>query len=587
MAREILFPKTRHVALSGPGQAGEAKALGSEAILVPIQDALRAMPPAGIPLPEPVTKGGPGVPAKGDLPSAAATPGLEAGPQPPAPQVRELPWLVAADVSEPSGEGDVCRAPDGSSAGVRCVSSLEGREAAGELASQAARAGDAVLLEGLDRWYRLAAVSAGYCRSCELALIEALRESYGEHLQPFDPLEALRASALPPAERPYAREKQRLRLSEAVEAAKRAVLRARDEARRARSVEIAVLGRVGTLSAVSLELCRHLDGLVFDLGSLDPFSELLPLLAARAALGQRPALAVLPSGAGVGHVRQFAALAAACDVDLFLPADAPPEARAALARHREFLSLVRERYRPSAPLLDAEILLSPRCDHWTAGAHQRAASSCASALARAQLQPAVRLDLAGGVKSRLLILAGAGALPEADAAASRRYVEGGGDAVVLGRCAPADEEGRVGDPLFPEVKSGLERVGEGRVFRLDEGAQDAALARAVRELAGRGRAQITLAGRGRLFARAYLDPERKLDVHLVNLEVRDDGFAPAQGVQMSIAGQAAGGGRSGYWFAPERSGGKDGERIVLNPSGFSVSTILPSIDAYALLAVPR
>jgi hypothetical protein len=54
-----------------------------------------------------------------------------------------------------------------------------------------------------------------------------------------------------------------------------------------------------------------------------------------------------------------------------------------------------------------------------------------------------------------------------------------------------------------------------------------------------------------------------------------------------IAGQAAGGGRSGYWFAPERAGGKDGERIALNPSGFSVSTILPSVDAYALLAVPR
>jgi hypothetical protein len=58
-------------------------------------------------------------------------------------------------------------------------------------------------------------------------------------------------------------------------------------------------------------------------------------------------------------------------------------------------------------------------------------------------------------------------------------------------------------------------------------------------------------------------------------------------VQISIAGQAAGGGRAGYWFAPERSGGKDGERITLNPSGFSVSTILPSIDAYSLLAIPR
>src|SRR5512140_2579890 len=108
MAREILFPKTRHVALSGPGQPAEAKALGGEAILVPIQDALRAMPPAGIPLPEPATPGGPGVPAKGDLPAAAAAPGLGVGPQPPAPQLRELPWLVAADISQPSGEGDVC-----------------------------------------------------------------------------------------------------------------------------------------------------------------------------------------------------------------------------------------------------------------------------------------------------------------------------------------------------------------------------------------------------------------------------------------------------------------------------------------------
>jgi hypothetical protein len=58
-------------------------------------------------------------------------------------------------------------------------------------------------------------------------------------------------------------------------------------------------------------------------------------------------------------------------------------------------------------------------------------------------------------------------------------------------------------------------------------------------------------------------------------------------MQLTIAGQAAGGGRSGYWFSPERDGGRDGERITLNPSGFSVSTILPAIDAYALLAVPR
>jgi hypothetical protein len=587
MAREVTFPRTRHVALSGLEQGGEAKATGIEAILVPIRVAAQVTPPAGVPLPPPVEPGAPGVPEKGALPAAAPVAALEAGTEAPAPQVRQVPWVIAADVGGPTGEADRCRALDGAPAEVRCASSLEGRDAAGALAARAALAGEAVLLEGLDRWYRLGPEGAGYCRSCELALVEHLREGYGDHLEPFDALEELRSSTLPLRERPFARQKQALRLLESVEAAKRAILRARDEARRQRSVEIAVLGRVGTLSPLALELCRHLDGLVFDLPSLDPFAALLPLLAARAALGLRPAVAVLPGGTSAAQAQLFAGLATACDADLLLADDAPPQAREALAAHRAFLGLVRERYRPSVPLFDVEVLLSPRCDHWAAGGHERAAAAAVSALARAQLQPVVRLDLSGGTRARLLVLAGASALPAADAVAARRYVEAGGDLLMVGKCTPIDEEGRTGDPLFPEVKSGLERVGEGRVFALDEGAQDAALTRALRELSTRARPQVTISGRGRLFSRAYLDPERKLDVHFVNFDLQDAAFVPAQGVQVSIAGQAAGGGRSGYWFAPERSGGRDGERITLNPSGFSVSTILPSVGGYALLAVPR
>jgi hypothetical protein len=586
MAREVTFPKTRHLALSGLEQSGEAKAKGSEAILVPIRVAAQATPPAGVPLPPPVAPGAPGVPEKGALPAAAPVPALEAGTEAPAPQVREVAWVVAADIAEPAGEVDRCRAIDGAEIQVRCASSLEGRDAAGALSAKAALAGEAVLLDGLDRWYRLGPEGAGYCRSCELALVESLRESFGDHFEPFDVLEALRSSSLPLRERPFARQKEALRFSESIEAAKRAILRARDEARRQRSVEVAVLGRVGTLTPVALALCAHLDGLLFDLPSLDPFAAVLPLLAARAALGLRPGVAVLPPDPTPAQVQLFAALSTACDVDLLLPPGASSEARVALTRHREFLSLVRERFRPSASLFDAEVLLSARCDHWTAGGHQRAATAATAALVRSQLQPGVRLDLSGGVRSRLLVLAGAGALAAADAAAARRYAEGGGDVLVLGRCAPIDEEGRAGDPVFPEAKSGLERVGEGRVFALDEGAQEQAVTRALRELAGR-RAQVALTGRGRLLARAYLDPERKLDVHFVNLELQDGAFVPAQGVQVTIAGQAAGGGRAAYWFAPERAGGKDGERITLNPSGFSVSTILPSVSAYALLAVPR
>jgi hypothetical protein len=578
MARDPSFPRTRHVALSFSERLEEAKAEGAEAILLPIRSA-EGEPRSGIPLPEPVQPGAPGVPAKGDLPAAASDDGLSAGVQPAAPQPRELPAVVVADISL-AGDKDACRAFDGSPAEVRCASSLEGRAAAGALASRAASLGEAVLLSGLNRWYALGPLGDGYCHSCELTLEENLRESYGDHFERFEVLPLLRDAALPAAERPFASTKDALRLSEAVGAGKRAILRARDEARGKRSLEIAVLGQVGALDAAALLLGAHLDGLVFSISpSLDPYEALLPLQAARAALGARPAVALLPPETTPAQARLFAGLATACDCDVLLDAAASAEARAALLAHRTFLNVVRERFRASTPLPDAELLFSPRCDHWTRGAHGKASSLCMSGLLRAQYQPTVRLELDGGVKAPLLILAGAGAISAGDAAAARRFVEGGGDALVIGPALVTDAEGRTLEPLFPAAKSGLTRVSEGRVHALEDGAL---LPRALREL-GR-RPQISAAGRGRLLLRAYLDVERKLDVHLVNLE---SGVAAAQGVQLSIAGSAAGGGRIGYWFAPGRDSDRDGERITLNPSGFAVSTILPSVDAYALLAVPR
>jgi hypothetical protein len=497
-----------------------------------------------------------------------------------------FPRVIAVDVGRARDDHEACRAPDGSlvqaaGAKVRCSSSTAGREHAGSAAAWATHLGEAVLLEGLDRWYRLGPVGAGWCRSCELALIESLRESYGEHLLAFDALAPLRTQ---PGDRgaPYAGPREALRLSEAVEAGKRAALRARDEARRDRKVEIAVLGRIGQLSAAALLLCRHLDGLVFELPSLDPDAALLPLLAARAALGQRPAVAFLPESTTPAQAQLFSALALACDADVMLDPRASEEARAALSAHRRFQSIVRERFRPADALLDLTVLVSPFSDHWSAGTHLRAASAVAAALARAHIQIGAQIDLAEP-RANVLVLAGCSALSAQDAARARRHVEGGGAALVVGRCATVDEEGRSGDLVFPEVRSGLDRVGEGRVSVLEQEAPaEPQLLKSVRELLGRGRAQLTLSGRARLFARAYLDPERKLDVHLVNFEEK-----PAQGVLLGIAGQAAGAGRTGYWFAPDRASGKDGERIALNPSGFSVSTVLPSIGSSALLAIPR
>ena len=555
MAREVSFPRNRHVALSFGELFDDAgpRAAASEAVLLPA--------PA-LPLPS----------------QAPADPSVTRAEAP-------LPRVATVDLATPAAEVERCCAIGGEPVAVRCVNSLEGRASAGEAAARAIEGTDAILVEGLDRWYRMGPDGAGFCRSCELALVEALRESYGDHVQPFDALQALRASAAAPRDRPFARQREAARFAETVEAGKRVVLRARDEARRSRGVEALVLGRVGTLSGAALALCRHLDGLIFDLPSLDPWEAILPLLAARRALGQRPVIAVPPPAATEAQVGLFAALATAADADLLLAKGSSPKAEAALAAHRRFTALVRERYRPSEPLLDADVLVSPLCDHWMAGAHLRASSSAQVALSRLSLQAGVRLELSATPRQQLLVLAGCGALSSREAQAARRHVESGGDLLLIGRCATVDDEGRPGEVVFPEVRTGMERIGEGRAFALEETASEAEVQRAARELLGRGKAHLSLSGRAQLFTRAYLDPERKLDVHLVNFEA--GAGSAAQGVQLSITGQAAGGGRAGYWFSPERQGGRDGERIALNPSGFSVSTVLPGIGAYALLAVPR
>ena len=142
MAREVTFPRTRHVALSGPEHAGEAKATGSQAILVPIRVAEGTTAPAGVLLPQPPEAGAPGVPEKGALPAAVPVPALAAGTGPAVPQQRELPWVVSVDIAEPAAEVDRCRSLDGNALAVRCPSSLEGRDVAGLLAGRAAVVGD-------------------------------------------------------------------------------------------------------------------------------------------------------------------------------------------------------------------------------------------------------------------------------------------------------------------------------------------------------------------------------------------------------------------------------------------------------------
>lgn len=563
---------------------------------------------------QPLAPEGPEARARADLAVAVIGPPedakAEAKQSVPPPAGKDAPArlsrLVRIDAAAPRVGDDICLDEDGNRAGgdvpVACPSAPLGRFHLGQQMQNAAKTADGIVLSGLDAWYRLGRHGAGFCPTCEMALTEAIRKTYGEHVQPFRVLEALRAPGLPAQQRPFFGLKESLRLSEPLTAARLSILRARDEARKSRNLELPVFGSVKELSALALALAPHLDGLLFSLPDGEPLHAVLPLLAARAAMGERPAIAVLPGELAPARVGLYAALAAACDVDVMLEAGASEAARKALQADRQFQALLRERYRPMAPLADVFVFLSPRADHLAEGVHLKATQTSVAALASANLQLSVKL---GKVPVRstqgdaaLLLVAGLASVPSDQEAALRHFVTSGGDLVLVGPSTVVDDEGRALRPLFPEAKAGLERVGEGRIWTIVASAQgelpqgpalEQLVLRAARELMGRRKPQLSISGRGALWARAYLDPERKLDVHLTNLELKDAGSeAPtAQGMLLTIAGAAAGGGRSGYWFAPGSTVDKDGDRLSLNPSGFSVSCVLPGVGRSGLLSVPR
>src|SRR4051812_32031976 len=83
MARELVFPRTRHLVLSAAGQAQA----GAEAAIVPVaaaEELASAVPPVGTALPQAAQPGAPGVPEPGALPAASPVPALAPGPRAPA-----------------------------------------------------------------------------------------------------------------------------------------------------------------------------------------------------------------------------------------------------------------------------------------------------------------------------------------------------------------------------------------------------------------------------------------------------------------------------------------------------------------------
>jgi hypothetical protein len=529
----------------------------------------------------------------------AATPLLAAPAEPlPAPLVNralaDLPAGRAAAASE------ACRAADGTPSGLpgplrACLSSERQRARLAEAARAALEAGFAgVCLDRPDAALALGPLGAGFCPDCQRELGRLLEREYGEHFQPLDYLalarEALAQSsgAVGVDQLPFGRDFWRMR-TDALERALRADARAVRDAARVSGRSFEVVAQFEKLGPVQLRAARLLDGTIYPATvPAAPGAGLGLARLLRAAAGRRP-VAVAPTGPALPPqaLARFAAVAATCAVDLS-GLEPSGEAGAEVAAVRRLSRQLGQRAGRSAaaaePVAECCILYSTEADLWTQGRHRRAVERAGDALAALHVQAPVVLRVSDAPPGAVVVLADAGALAPVEATALRRRLEAGGGVLAFGEPAQVDESGRPAGSFLPSGKPGGAKVGKGVLAALpalepEEGTpaspEPAQLERALSALLGKGRRAARVSGRARVLVVLHRTGER-LDVHLVSA-----GEERAQGAMLFLGDHVAGGVRRGRFVSAD---GAD-VRIPLNPSGYSISTVLPSFKGYAVLSL--
>jgi hypothetical protein len=303
----------------------------------------------------------------------------------------------------------------------------------------------------------------------------------------------------------------------------------------------------------------------------------------RGAMGRRPVAASLVD-AGPARAR-IGAVASACGVDV-MPDDAAPD-EDPLAQIRRFSRSVSERRLLHAvPVAECAVLYSGECDLWSAGRHREQVDRAGEAFAHMHVQAPVVMRLQDAPPSAVIVLAGASALAPREAREVRRRIEAGGMLLAIGPVGAVDEAGRKGDSPLPSARPGGTKLGRGLMAQipalppvrpgqlLDE-KQLEPVSRALGAVLGRRRA-AGVAGRSPVLVVLEQDGDR-LDAHLVAL-----GPGPAQGTTLFVSQQFAGNARRARF----QSAGGDDQKIVMNPSGTALSTVLPSFSGYAVLSLP-
>ena len=501
----------------------------------------------------------------------------------------------------PSGragqDDEACRAADGSQsrsgdAVHACLVSSRHRTRVERACALALELGfKGVCLDAPDAALAHGILGAGFCPDCQRAFSRDLAREYGDHFQPIDYLalarEALAQSsgALSHEQLPFGRDFWRFRAG-SLEAAVRAQARAARDASRSHGKPFEVTARFEALGPAQLRAARHVDAAIFPAQAqqLTTGAGLFRLL--RAALGRRPGAALVQGAATPAQLARAAAVGAACGVETICDDAA---AGATLAPLRRLARALDEEGKPpswASPLFECAVLYSAECDLWSGGAHREQVERAGEALAALHVQAPVVLRVEDAPAGVPLVLAGAAKLAAGEARAVLRRIEAGGAVLAFGSPGAVDEAGRKAPSPFPAGKPGGTKVEKGTLVELPllpaarpgqllEPKPLDVIARSVNVVLGKGRRAAGVAGRAPLLA-VMTRAEERTAVHLFTLA------GPAQGSTFFVGLHLAGSARRARFRA---ASGKD-ERIVLNPSGYSVSTVLPAFEGYAVLTIP-
>ena len=537
----------------------------------------------------------------GVLPEEAARLAAEAGGEPllvpldePLPEGLAERSMALVPAGRAGQNDEACRSADGSPSGFggdlrACLVSERHLTRVSRSAALALELGfSGVCLERPDAPLAVGVLGAGFCPDCQRAFSRELAREYGDHFQPIDFLKLAREAlaqapgALGYEALPFGRDFWRMRAGSLERAVQAYVRAARDAARsHAKPFEVAALFEA--LGPAQLRAARHLDQAVYPapVQQLATGAGVFRLL--RAAMGRRPvAASLLDAGPALPRL---AAVASACGVDV-VPVESATRADP-LAPIRRFSRALGERRRAhGVPIAECALLYSAECDLWSAGRHREQIERAGEAFAHLHVQAPVVMRLEDAPPNAVIVLAGATALAPGEARAVRRRVEAGATLLAIGPVGAVDEAGRKGDQPLPNARPGGTKLAKGIIAQipalppvrpgqlLDE-KQLEPVARAVGVVLGKRRA-AGVTGRAPVLVVLEQEGER-LEAHLVAL-----GPGPAQGTTLFLSQQFAGNARRGRF----QSAAGDDEKIVMNPSGNALSTVLPSFSGYAILSLP-